>query len=56
MAGCMVVLSGVCWLILTQGGWLAWIPGIMAIAFTTSGMLICSQANNMIRTVLKDRS
>jgi CHASE2 domain-containing sensor protein len=40
MTGCVVVLSGVCWLILTQGGWLAWIPGIMAIAFTTTGMWI----------------
>jgi CHASE2 domain-containing sensor protein len=42
MAGCVVVLTGVCWLILTQGGWLAWIPGIMAIAFTTTGIWIYS--------------
>ena len=34
------MLSGVGWLILTQGGWLAWIPGIMVIAFTTTGMWI----------------
>jgi CHASE2 domain-containing sensor protein len=40
ITGCVVVLSGVCWLILAQGGWLAWIPGIMAISFTTSGMWI----------------
>jgi hypothetical protein len=40
VAGCVVVLTGVCWVILIQGGWLAWIPGIMAIAFTTTGMLI----------------
>ncbi|NJK56038.1 MAG: hypothetical protein HC939_08575 [Pleurocapsa sp. SU_5_0] len=40
MAGCVVVLTGVCWVILLQGGWLAWISGIMAIAFTTTGMWI----------------
>ena len=40
IAGCVIVLSGVCWLVLTQGGWLAWIPGIMAIAFTATGIWI----------------
>ncbi|MEM8829470.1 MAG: CHASE2 domain-containing protein [Cyanobacteria bacterium P01_G01_bin.19] len=38
VAGCVIVLSGVGWLVLTQGGWLAWIPGIMAIAFTATGI------------------
>ncbi len=41
--GCVVVLSGVCWLVLLQGGWLAWIPGTMAIAFTSTGIWIYSQ-------------
>lgn len=40
VAGCVIILSGVCWLILTQGGWFAWIPGIMAIAFSTTGIWI----------------
>ena len=40
IAGCVIVLSGVCWLILTQGGWLAWIPGVMAIAFSATGIWI----------------
>ena len=39
-AGCVVILSGVCWLVLTQGGWLAWIPGIMVIAFTATYPLV----------------
>ena len=40
IAGCLIVLSGICWLVLTQGGWLAWIPGVMAIAFTAAGIWI----------------
>ena len=40
IASCVIVLSGVCWLVLTQGGWLAWIPGIMAIVITTTGIWI----------------
>ena len=40
ITGCVIVLSGVCWLILTQGGWLALIPGVMAIAFTATGIWI----------------
>lgn len=32
----MVILSGVCWLVLIQGGWLGWIPGIIVIIFTTT--------------------
>ena len=39
-AGCVIVLSGVCWLILTQGGWLAWIPGGMAISITATSIWI----------------
>ena len=35
ITGCVIVLSGVCWLVLTQGGWLAWIPGIIAIVLTS---------------------
>lgn len=38
--GCAIVLSGVCWIVLIQGGWLAWIPGIMTIAFTGTGIWI----------------
>ena len=40
ITGCVIVLSSVCWLVLTQGGWLAWIPGVMAIAFTATGIWI----------------
>lgn len=46
IAGCVIVLSGVCWLVLSQGGWLAWIPGIVAIALTASGIeliLLCDR-------------
>ncbi|NJK57352.1 MAG: CHASE2 domain-containing protein [Pleurocapsa sp. SU_5_0] len=50
LTGCVVVLSGVCWLILTQGGWFAWIPGIMAIAFTTTGMWIYDSVAENWRT------
>ncbi|MEM7756796.1 MAG: CHASE2 domain-containing protein [Cyanobacteria bacterium P01_A01_bin.40] len=39
-ASCIVVLSGVCWFILIQGGWLAWIPGVIAIMFTATGIWI----------------
>ncbi|MGK7952059.1 MAG: CHASE2 domain-containing protein [Xenococcaceae cyanobacterium] len=38
IASCGLILSGVCWLVMTQGGWLAWIPGLMAIAFTVGGI------------------
>ena len=37
---CVIVLSSVCWLILIQGGWLAWIPGVVAIVLTTSSIWI----------------
>ena len=40
IASCIVVLSSVCWLVLIQGGWLALIPGVMAIVFTTGGIWI----------------
>ena len=40
MGSCIIILSGVCWLVMIQGGWLAWIPGLVAIAFTTTGILI----------------
>ncbi len=40
IGSCVIVLSGICWLVLTQGGWLAFIPGIIAIIFTTSGIII----------------
>jgi CHASE2 domain-containing sensor protein len=39
IASCVLILSGVCWYALLQGGWLAWIPGIVAIVFTTSVIL-----------------
>ncbi len=39
-AGCVIVLTGVCWLVLNQGGWLALIPGTMAITFTVTGIWI----------------
>lgn len=39
IGSCIVVLSGTCWLILIYGGWLAWIPSLMAIAFTATGIL-----------------
>ena len=45
-ATCVFVLSGVCWLVLIQGGWLAWIPGVMAIAFTATGIWICEGLTN----------
>ncbi|BAZ45522.1 hypothetical protein NIES4102_25460 [Chondrocystis sp. NIES-4102] len=38
--GCVTVLINICLLALTQGAWLALIPGIMAIALTTSGIWI----------------
>lgn len=40
IGGCVIILSGICWYILLQGGWLAWIPGIVAIVFTASGVLV----------------
>ena len=40
ITGCVIVLSGVCWLVLTQGGWLAWIPGIIAIILTSLSVLM----------------
>lgn len=40
IAGCVIVLSGVCWLVLTQGGWLAWIPGVIAISCTATSIWI----------------
>ena len=41
IGSCVIILSGVCWLVLTQGGWLAFIPGLVAIAFTTGGIKVC---------------
>ena len=38
--GCLIVLSGVCWLVLIQGGWLAWIPGVAAIVITAGTIWI----------------
>ena len=35
-----VILSGTCWLVLTYGGWLAWIPGLIVIALNTGGVLL----------------
>ena len=40
IGSCIIIISGVCWLVMFQGGWLAWIPGLVAIAFTTTGILI----------------
>ncbi|VEP12547.1 conserved membrane hypothetical protein [Hyella patelloides LEGE 07179] len=40
IGSCVIILSGVCWLIMAQGGWLAWIPGLVAIAFTTGGIRV----------------
>ena len=40
IGGCVIILSGVCWFVLAQGGWLAFIPGIVAIAFTASGVIV----------------
>ena len=45
--GSTIFVSGICWLVLTQGGWLAWVPSLMAIAFTSSGIWIC-QARSAI--------
>ena len=36
----LIIISGICWLVLTSGGWLAWIPGIVAIAFSATGQQI----------------
>jgi CHASE2 domain-containing sensor protein len=38
IGSCVLILSGVCWLVMIQGGWLAWIPGLIAIAITTIGI------------------
>ena len=38
IVSCLIVLSTICWLVLIQGGWLAWIPGVMAILVTSSGV------------------
>ncbi len=40
IGSCVIILSGVCWLVLTQGGWLAFIPGLVAIAFTATGIKV----------------
>ena len=40
IAGCLIVLSGVCWLVLIRGGWLAYIPGVIAIVVTTFGVCL----------------
>ena len=40
IGSCLIVVSGVCWLVLSQGGWLAWIPGIAAIAFSAGSLQI----------------
>lgn len=40
ITGCVIMLSGICWLVMIQGGWLAWIPGILAIAFTYTGIKV----------------
>ena len=40
IGSCVIILSGVCWLVLTQGGWLAFIPGIIVIAFTAAGIKV----------------
>ena len=50
IAGCIIVLSGICWLVLTQGGWLAWIPGIMVILFTATGIWIYETQINRSNT------
>ena len=51
-ASCVIVLSSVCWLVLAQGGWLAWIPGIMTIVFTSSGMWIYQAHGETLKTVV----
>ena len=48
ITGCIIVLSGVCWLVLTQGGWLAWVPGIMVIAVTATGIWIYEFKNDLL--------
>ena len=40
LGGCLFIISGVCWLVLSQGGWLAWIPGIVAIVFSAGSLQI----------------
>ena len=37
---CVIIVTGVCWLVLTQGGWLALIPGLTAIAITVGGIRV----------------
>ena len=46
IAGCVIILSGVCMFVLTLGGWLALIPGIMTIAITASGIWIFETKSN----------
>ena len=40
IGSCIIVLSGICWLVMIYGGWLAWIPGIVAIALTAGGIQV----------------
>ena len=40
IGSCVIILSGVCWFVLIQGGWLAFIPGIIAIAFTAGSIVV----------------
>ena len=40
IGSCVIILSGVCWFVLTQGGWLSLIPGTVAIAFTAGSMVV----------------
>lgn len=37
---CLVLLSSACWLVLVQGGWLAWIPAMIVIVFTSTSIWI----------------
>ncbi len=39
ISSCIIIISGVCWLVMTQGGWLAFIPGVLAIFFTAGGII-----------------
>jgi CHASE2 domain-containing sensor protein len=50
--GCVIVLTGVCWLVLYQGGWLALIPSIVAIALTTTSIWIYEIYFLQIKTMI----
>ena len=46
IGSCILLLSGTCWLVLSFGGWLAWIPSLIAIALSTVGVWFLQDFND----------